>query len=663
MMNKKEAKQRVDKLKETINHHRYLYHVLDREEISPEALDALKHELFLLEQQYPDFVTKDSPTQRIGGKPLGKFQKVTHKVPMLSIEDVFSREELGDWEDYIKRALRGTTSFQYFAELKIDGFAVSLRYLDGMFLRGSTRGNGKVGEDVTQNLKTIESIPLALAGHGKGEIEVRGEVYMEKKAFEKFNRERVKKGEEPYANPRNLAAGSIRQLDPKVASSRPLKFMAYDLVTDFGQSTHAKEHEMLRELGFKTDETARICKTTQAIWEYREDIGRKRDSLPFQIDGVVASVNDLGLFQKLGVIGKSPRGIRAIKFSGKQGVTKLKSIILQVGRTGAITPVAVLEPVEVAGVTISRATLHNEDEIRRLGVKVGDTVIVERAGDVIPAVIKVLDELRSGKEKSFRMPASCPACQSPLAQDGKILRCKNKNCRAQRKELLYHFASRKGFDIAGLGPKIIDQLLEEHLISGPADIFKLYEGDLVPLERFGEKSASNIILAIKQSRQISFPRFLFSLGIRHMGEETAYDIAEHFGNVEKLMRADKESLMVVRDVGEVVAESIFQWFQNKSNKKIIADLIDSGVRIEIEKRGLKGNKLRGKSLVLTGELKSMTRDEAKKRIRDSGGEISESVSSHTTYVVVGENPGSKLQKAKQLGVQVLSERELLSLIG
>ncbi len=663
-MHKEEAKKRIAKLRETINHHRYLYHVRDREEISAEALDALKHELFLLEQEYPDLVSKDSPTQRIGGKPLGKFQKVIHTVPMLSIEDVFSREELKQWEEYLLRLARGPTSrggrtsiktsFNYFVELKIDGFAVSLLYRSGLFVRGATRGNGRVGEDVTQNLKTIESIPLALTGHDTGEVEVRGEVYMEKKAFEKFK--------PLYSNPRNLASGSIRQLDPKVAASRPLKFMAYDLVTDLGQSTHAKEHEILKKLGFKTDETAKLCTTTDAIWEYRESIGKKRDSLPFQIDGVVASVNDLELFQKLGVAGKSPRGIRAIKFSGKQGVTKLKSIVLQVGRTGAITPVALLEPVEVAGVTISRATLHNEDEIRRLDVKAGDTVIVERAGDVIPAVIKVLDELRSGKEKSFHMPASCPVCKSPLSKDGKIWRCANKNCQAQRRELLYHFVSKKGFNIVGLGPNIIDTLVGEHLIVGSADIFKLYEGDLVPLERFGEKSASNIIVSIKASKHISLPRFLFSLGIRHMGEETAYDVAERFGSIEKLMRADKESLRAVRDVGEVAAESIVRWFHNTSNRKLIADLMDSGVKIGREKKGVKSANLRGKTFVFTGELKSMTRDEAKERIRDLGGEVSESVSSKTTYVVTGENPGSKLDKARKVGVKILNESEFLTLL-
>ncbi|MDO8470490.1 MAG: NAD-dependent DNA ligase LigA [bacterium] len=678
-MNKKEVKQRIDKLKETINRHRYLYHVLDRQEISDEALDALKHELFQLEQQYPDLVTQDSPTQRVGGKPLGKFQKVTHKQPMLSIEDVFSREELGKWEEYCFRFTK-EDSLEYFGELKIDGFAVSLLYRTGLLVQGATRGNGKVGENVTQNVKTIESIPLTLSfakgplsrdivqsigKHiSKGEIEVRGEVYMEKKAFERFNKERVKSGEEPYANPRNLAAGSIRQLDSKLAASRPLRFMAYDLVTDLGQSTHAKEHEILKVLGFKTDDTAKVCKTIGKVWEYRQEIEKKRDSLPFQMDGVVASVNDGRSFQELGVVGKSPRGIRALKFSGKQGVTKVRDIVLQVGRTGAITPVALLEPVEVAGVTISRATLHNEDEIRRLGVKIGDTVIVERAGDVIPAVVKALGELRSGKEKAFHMPSACPICKSLLKrpEGEKVWRCKNKDCQAQRRELLYHFVSKKGFDIAGLGPKIIDTLIEEHLISGAADIFQLQEGDLVPLDRFGEKSASNIVASIKASKEVVLSRLLFSLGIRHMGEETAYDVAEHFGTIEKLMRADKESLLAVRDVGEVVAESIEQWFQNKSNRKLIADLLSAGVKIQKEKRRAGSTRLSGKTFVLTGELEGMTRDEAKERIRSLGGEVSESVSSRTAYVVTGENPGSKLEKAKKLGIKTLPEKKFLKFI-
>ncbi|MDP2735384.1 MAG: NAD-dependent DNA ligase LigA, partial [bacterium] len=420
-MTKQEAKSRIEKLKSLINRHRYLYHVKDVSEISDEAFDTLKHELFELEQQFPDFITKDSPTQRVGGKALAKFGKVSHKKPMLSIEDLFGEEELTSWEEYLLR-LSGKGNMEYFTELKVDGFAVSLRYEKGILKTGATRGDGRTGEDVTQNVKTIQSIPLKLEIHGRlpvgfsvaekllsqGEIEVRGEIYMAKKDFESFNKQREKAGEDTYANPRNLAAGSIRQLDSRFAASRPLRFMAYDLVSDLGQETHEQEHKILSALGFKTDPTAKAAKDIKAVFAYFEDIGRKREQLPFHIDGVVVSVNDNSLFESLGVAGKSPRGIRALKFSGKQATTRILGVKFQVGRTGAVTPVALLHPVQLAGVTVSRATLHNADEIQRLQVKIGDTVVVERAGDVIPAVVRALPELRSGREKPIVMPTHCP---------------------------------------------------------------------------------------------------------------------------------------------------------------------------------------------------------------------------------------------------------------
>jgi len=458
-MTKSEAKKRIEKLKKLINRHRYLYHVLDQEEISDEVFDTLKHKLALLESQFPDLVTPDSPTQRVGGVALEKFSKVEHSTPMLSIEDVFEIEELEDWEIYLGK-LSDKRKLEYFCELKIDGFAVALRYRNGILDLAATRGNGRVGEDVTQNIKTIESIPLRLEIHKtkeidpslvenlkikieKGGVEVRGEVYMEKRAFEAFNRERVKAGEEPYANPRNLAAGSIRQLDPNLASSRPLKFIGYAMSTEFGQKTHSKEHEMLNALGFKTDRSATICKNIQEIGDYWKRIEKKRDSLPFLVDGVVVSVNNNAIFQELGVAGKSPRGIRAFKFSGKQATTKILDIQIQIGRTGAATPVAILEPVQVQGVTISRTTLHNEDEIERLDVRIGDTVIIERAGDVIPEVVRTLPELRTGKEKQFRMPKRCPVCDTILIRPTgeAIHRCPNKECRAQKREFLSHFVS------------------------------------------------------------------------------------------------------------------------------------------------------------------------------------------------------------------------------
>jgi len=698
-MTKQEAKKRIEKLKKVISHHRYLYHVLDRQEISDAAFDSLKHELYQLEQEFPEFITPDSPTQRVGGQPLKEFKKVPHAFPMLSMEDIFSQEELQDWEDYLKRLAphQFNGGGEYFSELKIDGFAISLIYENGLFSCGSTRGDGKIGEDVTQNLKTIESIPLKLQLHPptpgvgkltrgveenlkklieKGRIEIRGEVYMEKKEFEKFNQEQRKRSLAPFANPRNLAAGSIRQLDPKLAASRPLKFLAYDLITDLGQKKHSEEHQILPALGFKTD-PGKVCQNLNEIFEFWREISKKRETFPFLIDGVVVNVNDNSLFQKLGVVGKSPRGCRAFKFSPKQATTIIEDIKLQVGRTGALTPVAHLKPVEVGGVTITRATLHNEDEIRRLGVKIGDTVIVGRAGDVIPDVIQVLPELRTGREKEFRLPQECPVCGEKLIRpEGEaIWRCPNKNCGARKREFLYYFASKKAFDIEGLGPKIIDQLMDEGLISRAPDLFELKEGDLLPLERFAEKKAKNIVEAIQKSKKIPLACFIFSLGIRHVGEETAVKLANYLssvsedgdemkfhrlGSIDKLKKATREDLEKIPDIGGKISESIFGWFQSKHNQKLIDDFVKAGVKILPPEKV--GEKLAGLTLVLTGTLETMTREEAKEKIRLLGGEISESVSKKTDYVIIGKEPGSKFEKAKKLGVKTISEKEFLDLL-
>jgi len=651
-MDKKEAEKRIEKLKKVISHHRYLYHVLNRQEISDEALDSLKHELFKLEKEYPELITADSPTQRVAGKPSKGFKKVEHKTFMLSIEDIFSEKELQDWESYIKR-LAPTETLSYFCEPKIDGFAVTLIYRNGILETGATRGNGKVGEDVSQNLKTIESIPLKLRQNTHKTVEVRGEVYMEKKDFEKFSK--------TYANPRNLAAGSIRQLDPKLASSRPLKFLAYDLVTDLGQKKHSQEHQLLQDLGFKAEQ-GKECKRLSDIVDFWRQLAKKRETLPFQIDGLVIVIDNNALFKKLGVAGKSPRGIRAFKFSPKQATTRVKDVKVQIGRTGAITPVAILEPVKVAGVTISRATLHNEDEIKRLGVKIGDTVIVERAGDVIPAVAKVLKGLRSGKEKEFRFPRTCPICSRALIRPkGEALwRCPNSNCRARRKESLCHFVSKKAFDIEGLGPKIIDQLLDENLISTATDLFELKQGDLIPLERFAEKSASNLITAIQHSVKIPLARFIYALGIRHVGEETAISLAQYFRSISELKRASRETLEHLSDIGDKVAESIYDWFKNERNLKLIGDLLKAGIHILPPKTFSK--KLQGKTFVLTGALESMTRNEAHKKIRLLSGHPLTSISQKTDYLVVGENPSSKLDKAKKLDVKIIHEKEFLNMV-
>jgi len=673
-MTREEAEQRIEKLKKVISYHRYLYHVLNRQEISDAALDSLKHELYQLEEHYPEFITPDSPTQRVAGEPLKGFVKLKHEVPMLSIEDVFSEKELLDWENYLKRlaphhfSQKSGEGVEYFAELKIDGFAITLIYETGILKGGATRGDGKVGEDVTQNLKTIESVPLKLEVRGpssintKKRIEVRGEVYMTKESFEKVNRERKKKGEPLYANPRNLAAGSIRQLDPKLAASRPLEFLAYDLVTDLGQKTHSEEHQILKALGFKTDSYAKICKNLDEAIDLWRKIAKARATLPHLIDGVVVMVNDNDLFSKLGVVGKSPRGIRAFKFFPRQATTILKDIKLQVGRTGAITPVAYLKPVEVGGVTVSRATLHNEDEIKRLGVKIGDTVIVGRAGDVIPEVIKVLPKLRTGQEKKFQMPKTCPVCGRKLVRKAKevVWRCENPDCQARRREFLYHFTSKKSFDIEGLGPKIIDQLIDENLISRPPDIFELKEGDLLPLERFAEKSAQNLVKALSNGKEITLARFVYSLGIRHVGEETAIDLARYFGSIDKLKKASREELEKIPDIGDKVSESIYNWFQQKRNQELIDDLIKVGVKILPPETV--GKKLQGLTFVITGTLELMSRTEAEKKIRLQGGHPLNSLSRQTDYLVVGKEPGSKLEEAKELGVKTIGEKEFLALL-
>ena len=699
-MTKSEAKKRIEKLREVINYHRYLYHVLDRQEISDAALDSLKKELFDLEMKYPDLITPDSPTQRIGGKPLEQFAKVRHKVPMLSFNDAFSKEDMEAWINRMQRFLKRPIKFDFYCEPKIDGLAISLVYKNGIFTEGSTRGDGIIGEDVTQNLRTVPSIPLKIirikkelykdinidkssdflarikkvekrVDHlldkfkiEKSEIEVRGEIYMDKKDFEELNRVRAKKGLSLYANPRNVAAGSIRQLDPKVAAARPLKCFVYDLVTDLGQQTHEEEHIILRKLGFRTNPYTHYAKNLEEVLQYHKEQMKRRDTLPFEIDGVVVLVNSNAIFNELGVVGKAPRGSIAFKFPGKEATTQVLDIKVQVGRTGALTPVAILKPVGVGGVTVSHATLHNIDEIRRLGVKIGDTVIIRRAGDVIPDVVKVLPKLRTGKEREFRMPKKCPVCGSKVERPkGEVLYyCTNPKCFARFRRKIIHFISKGAFDIEGLGPKIVDQLMACELIQDPADLFTLKVGDLLPLEHFAQKAASNLISAIKKRKKISLSKFLYALGIRHVGAETAEDLARHFGSLERIKKATKEELEAVSDIGSVVAESIYNWFKDKKNVEFLNKLRKVGVKIEkppvIKKRKI----LEGKTFVLTGTLATMSREEAKDKIRARGGKVTSSVSKKTDFVVVGEKPGSKYTKAKKLRIKIIREKEFISML-
>ena len=685
-MTKQEAKQRIEKLKKEINHHRYLYHVLDRGEISDEALDSLKKELADLEGKFPEFITPDSPTQRVGGRALEKFEKVAHRIPMLSFNDAFSRDDMEEWEERMARLLPHTRHPSYFCELKIDGLAIALEYEDSLLHAGSTRGDGRVGEDVTQNLKTIDAVPLELLEKEKaikvlknikrelvkgfeknyyGRIEVRGEVFLTKREFERINRERRKQNLSLFANPRNIAAGSIRQLDPKITASRRLDSFSYALITDLGQKTHEDEHIILHALGFKINTHNRFCNSLKEVFEFYREWGKKREQLSYEIDGIVVIVNDNEEFGRLGVAGKAPRGAIAYKFEGKEGTTIVLTINVQVGRTGSLTPVAYLEPVRVGGVTISRATLHNMDEIYRLGVKIGDTVIVRRAGDVIPDVVKVLKNLRSGKERIFRMPKRCPICGAPVVKpEAEVATyCTNKDCFGRRREWIKHSVSRAAFNIEGVGEKIAEQLMNEGLVLDPADLFELEEGDLVGLERFAEKSAENFISAIRKSRRVSLSRFIYALGIPHVGEETAIDLAHAFGSVAALQQSAREDLERVRDIGNVVARSIYEWFREKENAVLLKKFKHAGVVIEKQAgRSLQKQSLRGKTFMLTGELKRFARNEAKSKIRELGGDVSGTVSKHTDYVVAGSSPGSKYEKAKKLGVKIIGEKEFLKLV-
>lgn len=669
-MTKQEAKKRIEKLRKVIDHHRYLYHVLDRQEISDAALDSLKKELFDLEARYPELVTPDSPTQRVGGKPLDAFEKVRHRVPMLSLNDAFSLEDMRAWETRIKKLFSSGEKFDYFVELKMDGLAVSLVYKDGSLVQGATRGDGRIGEDVTANVKTIESIPLSLRDfflkkQFPSEVIVRGEVYMRKDVFDKLNSQQRKKGLLPFANPRNAAAGSIRQLDPMLAAQRQLSFMAYDIATDIGQRSHAETHRFLQKLGFPAGDFTVLCKTLDEVMAVYERMKQRRERLPYWIDGVVVTVNQTLLYRNLGVVGKAPRGALALKFPAEQVTTTVEDIAVQVGRVGTLTPVALLAPVRVGGTTVSRATLHNIDEIKRLDLKIGDTVIIQKAGDIIPNVVKVLHALRTGKEKTFRMPATCPRCGAPVVRPtGEVnFYCSNKDCFAIQKEKIYHFVSKPAFHIDGLGPKIIDQLLEKGLIRDAVDLFDLKQGDLEPLEGFAPKSAAKLVAAIGAAKKVTLPRFIYALGIRHVGEQTAFLLARSFRSLDRIMSAGAEELLQVSDIGGVVARSIYDYFHDRANRAFIKKLLARGVTIEGERTAGPGRKWEGKTFVLTGTLQHLTRDEAKKLIRDRGGRVSSSVSTATDYVVAGKDPGSKYAKAEKVGVKVVGEREFLEMAG
>jgi DNA ligase (NAD+) len=674
-MNKTEVKRRIDKLKQQIEELRYRYHVLDDPKVTDDVYDSLTRELKALEERHPEFKDEYSPTNRVAGKPLDKFIKVRHDVRMLSLNDVFSKEELEAWEKRIKRLLPASTHVKYFCELKLDGLSVSLIYEDGKFVRGSTRGDGFIGEDITQNLKTIRAIPLRLRPPFPKFIEVRGEGLMSKKVLQDLNRKYEKEGKPLLANTRNAAAGSLRQLDANLTAERRLDFSAWDIaqIRAVGADTirplrHSEKHRLLRELGFKVDNHEKVCQNLSEVEKFVAQIGKIRQGLPYGTDGVVISVDDLSLQDRLGIVGKAPRYMAAYKYPAEKATTVIKDIKFNVGRTGVLTPLAVFEPTLVAGSTIGKATLHNIDQINRLDVRIGDTVVIQKAGDVIPEVVEVLPKMRTGKEKKVKVPEKCPVCAGDVERrltgdkgsSSVAYYCTNPKCPAKNRRFMQHFVS--VLEIYEIGPKILDRFQEEGLISDAADIFTLKADDIKGLERFGEKSAENIIRSIQEHKTVTLSRFVYSLGILHVGEQTAEDLAEHFGSLERLMSASLDEINSIENIGDVVAKSVFDYFRHRENLKFIGKLEKNGVKIQSYKSQVTSNKLRGKTFVITGTLENVSRDEAKAKIKSLGGKTSESVSKLTSYVVVGSEPGSKYDKAIKLGVPTLDEKKFLELV-
>jgi len=714
---------RVQKLREEISRLRFLYHVKDDPEVTDDVWDSLSRELKSLLEKYPEFIDPNSPENRVGGEPLEKFVKVKHDIRMLSLNDAFSEEEIIEWENRCLKIFGSPTSkysmgMNYFCEVKLDGLSASLHYKDGVFVRGATRGDGFIGEDVTENLKMIESIPLRLNGNNKGDIEVRGEVVMTKKAWQKLNKKQETLGKATFANTRNAAAGSLRQLDPKIVQERGLDFFAWDIV-QFPTNilNHSDKHKILKEIGFQITPYERKVKNLKEVFSFIKEIGKVRATLPYGTDGMVISIDDLEVQEILGYVGKAPRYMVAYKYEAERATTIVTDITVNVGRTGVLTPVAHFNPTLVAGSTVSKATLHNIDQINRLDIRIGDTVVIQKAGDVIPEVVEVLIKMRTGKEKKFKMPEFCPVCnskierhsignrESPMSRDenkqssssqGNLTTgfgespmsdglapllprprtsrrgafpesrgvvsvayyCTNKHCPARSSRGLQHFVNI--FEIYEIGPKILDKLKDEGLISDPADLFTLEKADLSGLERFGEKSADNIISSIQLHKKISLWRFVYALGIIHVGEQTARDLANYFGSLEKIKKTEIVEINNIENIGPVVSESIFKFFRDKTNLNLINKLLENGVSIYHEKA--KNLKLSGKSFVLTGTLSTMSRNDAKKKIMENGGNVASSVSSNTSYVVAGENPGSKYTDAKKLGVKILTESEFLKIV-
>lgn len=671
-MNESAAKNRIQKLRHEISRLRFEYHVKNNPRVTDDVYESLTRELYDLEQKFPHYADINSVVHRVAGKPLQAFKKVTHSRRMLSLNDVFSIDEIRDWDTRMAKLL--DTPHSYFCELKLDGLAISLIYENGVFVRGATRGDGFVGEDITENLKMIETIPLMLHTPYPSRLEVRGEVVMPKRVWRALNKIQEKNGKPLFANTRNAAAGSLRQLDPEVVRERNLDFFAWDLEEAEGihVMTHSEKHTLLRELGFQVAPYEKKTKTLKDISTFIDEVGQIRSDLPYGTDGVVISIDELLLQNILGVVGKAPRYMVAYKYPAERATTMVTDITVNVGRTGVLTPLSHFRPTLVAGSTISKATLHNMDQIERLDVRVGDTVVIQKAGDVIPEVVEVLTKMRTGKEKKFKMPAECPVCGSDVERRegfrGKgatsnatsvAYYCTNKHCPAKNRRGMQHFVNI--FEIYAIGPKILDRLKDEGLISDAADLFTLEVADLSGLERFGVKSAENIISSISAHTTIPLWRFIYALGILHVGEQTAQDIANHFGSLKKIINATVEDINAIENIGPVVSLSVYDFFTHKENLSFIDKLIENGVVVK-NAEVKTGGKFAGQTFVITGTLASLSRDEAKQKIVSLGGKVSNSVSKKTQYVVVGREPGSKYDEALALGVTVLDEASFLKML-
>ena len=662
--------ERAAKLRDLINDYRYNYHVLNKSIMSEAAADSLKHELSQIEQQHPELITADSPTQRVAGQPLPGFKQIGHSSRMLSLNDVFNDVEFESWVARLRKL--GVNDTNFFADIKMDGLAAALVYEDGLLVQGITRGDGFVGEDVTANIRTIDSIPLRLRrakGYENflsGHTEIRGELVMYKDTFARLNSEREKKGLPKFANPRNTAAGTVRQLDPKLVVTRPLEFHAYDLIRSDTSEVPTNEYayKALRELGFKANKEARSFGTTKDVLKFAKRWEDKRKKLAFNTDGLVVKVNDRRVHSRLGIVGKAPRGSVAYKYPAEQSTTRVKDIFVSIGRTGAATPVAMLEPVVVAGSTVQMATLHNEGEVKRKDIRIGDTVIIQKAGDVIPEVVRPLKELRTGSEKKFVMPTHCPDCNTKLIKTKEteaVWRCPNNACPSRSWKQIQHYASKDALDIEGLGEKNVIALIQSGLIKDPADIYRIKKEDLLKLERFADISSEKLVTAIQDKKRPTLARFIYGLGIRHVGIQTAIDLATHFKTIKNLSHATIDELSSVEGVGEVVAEAIVEWFEEPRNKKLLDKFERYGVEPEKAKE-IKGP-LSGKNFVVTGTLDSMSREEAAEQIRSKGGTFQSSVGNETDFLVVGDNVGAgKLAKAEKLGTKQISERELLNML-